>query len=387
MRKTQRIASWVQRLSEIALVCWLGLLLLVDTVGSVYRAAGIVRGQFLVPLLGLLAVGTYLLRRRFRVEGFILLAAMSAVVSFAAGFLNWQGSPGFAEAGVLLLLTVGVLRWVKPLRLALVLSGVSMVVLQMAAGLRGPNGTEVAFGFLFFVAWAVAIAIGGYLRYQLERREEAVHAVRRAERLELARELHDLVAHHITGIVVQAQAAKTVAAQKPQAVEPALEAIANAGADALTSMRRLVGVLRAEDDASRQAGTTFADLRLMVEKFSAAGPQVSFEIGQGVTESALAPEVLTTLHRVLQESLTNIRKHAPNTWWVQADLKAADRGVLLHVRNPRSSSDPRVSRLGGGFGLVGMTERVKAVGGDLQAGPTHEGTWEVRAWFPLERSA
>ncbi|GAA3837789.1 histidine kinase [Sphaerisporangium flaviroseum] len=343
--------------------------------------------QAAVPLCGLIGIGAYLLRGRFRVQGMVLLMAMSGGVSLFTAVFHWTGSPGFAEAGVLLLLTVGVLRWVTPLRVAVSLSLLSMVTLELSAGLRNSAPAAVGFGFLFFVAWATAVGIGSYLRYQHERRQETVNAVRRAERLELARELHDLVAHHITGIVVQAQAARTVAAGSPEAVVPSLEAIANAGAEALASMRRLVGVLRADDDASRTAGATIADLRVLVERFSAGGPPVTFDIGQGLTESTLAPEVVTTLHRVLQESLTNVRRHAPGTGWVEADLRPADQGVLLRIRNRRSSSDPRVSKLGGGFGLVGMAERVNALGGTLVAGPTSEGAWEVRAWFPLEYEA
>ncbi|WP_424536306.1 sensor histidine kinase [Sphaerisporangium viridialbum] len=378
MRETHRLVYWIRRLSEIALVGWLGLILLGDTAIAV--AMG--RAQFAAPLCGLIGIGAYLLRERFRVQGMVLLMGMSAGVSLFTGVFHWTGSPGFAEAGALLLLTVGALRWVTPLRLAVLLSVLAMVTLELSAGLRTQKTSAVGFGFLFFVAWAVAMGIGSYLRYQREHRLETVNAVRRAERLELARELHDLVAHHITGIVVQAQAARTVAAQKPEAVVPSLEAIANAGADALTSMRRLVGVLRADDDASRNPGTTLTDLRVLVERFSAGGPQVDFDVRQGLSESELAPEVLTTLHRVLQESLTNVRRHAPGTGWVRAELGPAERGVLLCVRNHRSPSDPRVARLGGGFGLVGMAERVKALGGNLVAGPTPEGAWEVRAWFP-----
>ncbi|MEV7965401.1 hypothetical protein AB0O34_05390 [Sphaerisporangium sp. NPDC088356] len=237
VRDSHGLVYWIQRLSEIALVGWLVLLLLGDT--AIAIAMG--QAQFAAPLCGLLGIGAYLLRDRFRVQGMVLLMAMSAGVSLFAGFFGRTGS-----------------------------------------------------------------------------------------------------------------------------------------------MRRLVGVLRAGDDASRNAGTTLSDLWVLVERFSAGGPQVAFDVGQGLSESALAPEVLTTLHRVLQESLTNVRRHAPGTGWVRADLRQAERGVLLRVRNYRSPSDPRVARLGGGFGLVGMSERVKALGGDLVAGPTPEGAWEVRAWFPAD---
>ncbi|MFC4534276.1 sensor histidine kinase [Sphaerisporangium dianthi] len=379
MRNGPRLVTMVQRLSEIALVGFLCLLLLAD----VALAFGLRQAQFAVPPCGLLGIGAYLLRHRYRVQGAVLLMALSAAVSLTGLVFHAEGAPGAAEAGALLLITVGVVRWVRPLRTAVILAVLSAVTSQLAS-LRPMSNASLAFGFMMFVAWAVAVGAGGYLRYQLERRQATVSAVRRAERLELARELHDLVAHHITGIVVQAQAARTVAALRPQAVEPALEAIAGAGAEALASMRRLVGVLRAQDDASRHTGATLADLRLLVERFSASGPPVAFDVGQGLAEPSLAPEVLTTLHRVLQEALTNVRRHAPHASWVMADLRHAERGVLLRVRNQRTSADPRLSKMGGGYGLVGMAERVKALGGDLLAGPAGDGTWEVRAWFPLD---
>jgi signal transduction histidine kinase len=166
-------------------------------------------------------------------------------------------------------------------------------------------------------------------------------------------------------------------------VLPALDAIATAGSDALTSMRRMVTVLRAEEEAGRRPGTTLADLRMLTDRFSVDGPKVAFEIGPGLDDRTLQPEVMTTLHRVLLESLTNVRKHAARAAWVEADLRRHERSVVLRVRNFGSASDPRVSRLGGGFGLVGMAERVEALGGRLYAGPSREGAWEVVAEFPL----
>ncbi|MFI6325397.1 sensor histidine kinase [Nonomuraea sp. NPDC050556] len=379
MGDTKRFVYWVRRLSEIAMICWLVLLWMVDL-----AVATTIKGpQFLIPIIGAGGIVAVFLRRRYRVEGFTILLACSFGASVLIGATDFPGVPGMAESGAVLLLTIGVLRHVEPLRKAVVLTIAAMVVLMFSGGGRDYVNSGLAFSFTLFFAWAVAAGIGAYLRFLAERRTEAVHSVRRAERLELARELHDLVAHHITGIVVQAQAARTVAEMKPEAVVPALDAIANAGAEALTSMRRLVTVLRAEDEAARTPGTSLGDLRLLTERFSESGPGVAFEIGYGIDDQTLPPEVMTTLHRVLQESLTNVRRHAPGTGWVEADLRLVDRGVRLRVRNFGSAADPRVSRLGGGFGLVGMAERVEALGGRLYAGPNPEGAWEVTADFPL----
>ncbi|MFC4008290.1 sensor histidine kinase [Nonomuraea purpurea] len=379
MADSQRVVYWIRRLSEIAMVGWLGMMLMLDLV-----LAGVTGGvQWLVPICGVVGIAAVLFRRRRRLEWFTFLLALSFVVSTLTGGSGLKGAPGMAETGALLVLLIGVLRHIEPVRKAAALACVTLVVLMTEAFSRDYNDTGLAFAFLLFAGWSMAAGVGGYLRFQQERRTEAVHSVRRSERLELARELHDLVAHHITGIVVQAQAARTVAETRPEAVAPALEAIATAGSEALTSMRRMVTVLRTEDDAARKPGVTLTDLRLLTERFSADGPKVAFEIGQGLDDRTLAPEVMTTLHRVLQESLTNIRKHASRTAWVEADLRRHEKVVVLRVRNFGASSDPRVSRLGGGFGLVGMAERVEALGGRLYAGPSREGAWEVVAEFPL----
>ncbi|MEU3165854.1 histidine kinase [Streptosporangium sp. NPDC006930] len=431
MGETNRLIYWVKRLSEIALIGWLVLLLLIDVmvVSAIMSSrGGLNPAMLLSPVCGLVGVVAVARRRRWRVGGLVTLLTVSFLSSLIIGITNGDGSPGVAEIGSLLVLTVGGLRAIEPVRRAALFSLATMIVLETSSVRLNFMSEEpaTASGFLLFVCWSFAAGIGAYLRFQLERRREAVDTVRRSERLELARELHDLVAHHITGIVVQAQAAKVVAEQKPEAVVPSLEAIANAGADALTSMRRLVSVLRAEDGAARSPGSTLMDMRTMVERFSAAGPQVTFDIGQGIAEGTVAPEVMTTLHRVLQESLTNVRRHAPGTDWVEADLKLTDGSdlrawaesvrvntgndqdprarrttsaptgappregtspiggaVRLRVRNYGSMADVRVARLGGGFGLVGMAERVEALGGRLLAGPTPSGAWEVAAEFPL----
>lgn len=378
-----RFVAFLRRLSEIALIGAFGLAVLLDMVVLVSRDFSV--ADLLALGCDVTGVAAVLLRHRRLVQAMTVFLAVSAAVTvvslaFLGGPDQDSGRPGLAEMGALLLLTITALRWVKPFLAAAALAVAAVVALEAAVTRVG----EVGLGFVLFVFWSVAASIGGYLRYQQERREEAVKAVRRAERLDIARELHDLVAHHITGIVVQAQAASAVAAQRPEAVVPALEAIADAGGEALTAMRRLVSVLRSDEEAARTPGTELADLRTLVDNFAAhGGPRIAFDIGQGVSSADLPPEVLTTLHRVLQESLTNIRKHAPGSDWVEVDLAIVPEGVRLRVRNYGGPvTDPghkKLSRLGGGFGLVGMAERVAALGGTLTSGRTPQGAWEVCA--------
>ncbi|GGO67495.1 sensor histidine kinase [Nonomuraea cavernae] len=379
MGDSKRIVYWIRRLSELAMLGWLGLMLLIDLA----MATGLGGLQWLAPATGAAGVVAVMLRRRHRLASLAVLLALSACVSLTMGVTGFGGAPGCAESGALLVLTLGVLRHVEPVWRAAALSvGVLVVLLAEGSG-RDLQHNGLAFSFLLFAGWSLTAGVGGYLRFQQERRTEAIQSVRRSERLELARELHDLVAHHITGIVVQAQAARTVAELRPEAVLPALDAIAGAGGEALTSMRRLVTVLRDDDEAARTPGTSLADLRLLTERFSANGPRVAFEIGPGIDDATLPPEVMTTLHRVLREALTNVRRHASGAAWIEARLHLSDQVAGLRVRDFGSASDARTASLGGGFGLVGMAERVEALGGRLHAGPVPEGGWEVVAEFPL----
>ncbi|MEV5411500.1 histidine kinase [Thermopolyspora sp. NPDC052614] len=383
----------LRRLKELALIGAFAPALLFDMLLVASREAVEIDGLCLAA--GMVGFTAVILRHRKLIGMLIASLTMSAAVTaFDLAVLGTgEGHPGLTEMGALLFLTISVVRRVQPFSAAAALAIATMVVLEAQALRFLIWGTfdGVVLVFFLFILWVVAASIGGYFRFQQVRREEALESVRRAERLDIARELHDLVAHHITGIVVQAQAARAVGEQRPEAVLPALDAIATAGGDALTAMRRLVTVLRSDEEAARTPGTSLSDLRVLVDGFAAGdGPQVAFDVGQGVSSADLPPEVLTTLHRVLQESLTNIRKHAPGTTWVEVDLSLVPEGVRLRVRNYGSGGgmgDPRLSRLGGGFGLVGMAERVEALGGTLTAGFTPQGAWEVCAVLKCDPEA
>ncbi|RJL33314.1 sensor histidine kinase [Bailinhaonella thermotolerans] len=383
----QRVALWARRLAEVALLGWLGLLTLLDLIGSVNMGASFV----LVAAgdaVGILAV---VRRRRAPERWASILIVVSIAISLVSKLSGLGSFAGVAEAGSIMMLVMAVTRVTYPTPRAIALALLALVALITGPALRIVDGygslalgNAEAFGSLYFIGWITACAIGFYLRYQEERRTVAMDVARRSERLDLARELHDLVAHHITGIVVQAQAARVVAERQPQAVIPALDAIAGAGAEALTSMRRLVGVLRDGDEAARTPGVSLADLRTMVDKFTASGVRAGLEIGPGITDADLHPEVLTTIHRVVQESLTNIRRHAPGASWVEVGLRRDGQTLTIRVANfGGTATDSRPFRLGGGFGLVGMAERVEALGGHLHAGPSPQGGWEVRAELPL----
>ncbi|MFB6696032.1 sensor histidine kinase [Streptomyces virginiae] len=242
------------------------------------------------------------------------------------------------------------------------------------------------FTLLFSV---LAVVVGAYsvlLRLQATQRVLDLRAVRTAERLELARELHDLVAHHVTGIVVEARAARFTQVSAERAAE-VLGRIETAGDEALGSMRRLVKILRDTDDGSTPATTApvagLADIRGLTERFSRTGPPVVLSIENGLQE-LLPAHVAATAHRIVLEALTNTAKHAATATAVRVTLRTVPAGLEVRIaddggRPARLSEKAR----GGGYGLAGMAERAEALGGHLTAGPSPEGGWAVAAVLPL----
>lgn len=230
--------------------------------------------------------------------------------------------------------------------------------------------------------WLAGVAGGLGLRLLAVRRRATAERVRQEERLELARELHDVVAHHITGIVVQAQAAQLVARKQPERLDDSLAGIANAGTEALAAMRRVVGLLRDTSDAASAAPGP-EQLSSLVERFQGNGRAVHLRLPADDT-SVWPAEVTSTIYRVVQEALTNIAKHAPHAGSVTVSVTRTGPGVTVEVTDDGASAPAR-SR--GGYGLIGMRERLEVLGGTLRAGPrSGQPGWSVVATLPrLER--
>jgi signal transduction histidine kinase len=250
----------------------------------------------------------------------------------------------------------------------------------------------------FYAAgWLISAAVMGvtfrmwqlHIREVEQRAEEAVRtkdeaARRRAmeERLRIARELHDSLTHSISVIQVQAGVAVHLARKRGEDVPPALLAIQEAGADAVRELRATLGVLREEDGD----GSGLSQLDGLVARARAAGLPVTVTVTG--TVRPLPPEADQAAYRIVQEALTNVSRHAGQ----------ASASVHLHY-GPQALSiqvddDGNGSRLAGagngngtrppgpGLGLVGMRERVSALGGELQAGPQDDGGFRVRAELP-----
>ncbi|MFC0848906.1 sensor histidine kinase [Streptomyces noboritoensis] len=311
----------------------------------------------------------------------VVRAWVAAAATWAATGLMFLDRPeivwGMGEAVALLVLLAAVLLR-APSRTAAVLGPV-LGLGCMAVPVR--DASPGRFTLLFAVLTVVVSAYSLLLRAQSWQRVRDLQAVRAAERIELARELHDLVAHHVTGIVVQARAARFTGVEGQRAADT-FGRIEEAGGDALSAMRRLVRVLR-EGEPETEPVAGLAQLRELADRFSLAGPPAVLYVEAGL-EERLPGEVAAAAYRVVREALTNVRKHAADASAVRVGLRVV--GDALEVRVADDGS--RAARLppgarGGGFGLAGLTERVTALGGELRAGRAPEGGWQVLAILPL----
>lgn len=248
------------------------------------------------------------------------------------------------------------------------------------------------YGLVLGLMFVIAVATGLYFRGRDRDRSQtismAVSGAQQAERMALARELHDVVAHHVTGIVVQAQAARLVADKDPQVAMEALEKIETTGVEALKSMRFLVASMRGSKPAGTSEATEqatmdlAADLNNVIHNFS--GPPVATELNLPET---VPLEVGRSVLRLVQESLTNVGKHALGARNVQVSVTGS--ANELHVRVSDDGVARRADPVGGsgGYGLVGMRERVELLGGWFTAGPASPVGWRVEAWLPMAKEA
>lgn len=303
----------------------------------------------------------------------LAVAAVAILVAWAAELPREPGPVAVLALGVLVADAVRTLP--SGSAGAVALGGLAVVGGSIAAGGVGAMPVLNALG------WVAAVGIGFALRAADDRRRATLEAIRREERLELARELHDVVAHHVTGIVVQAQAAQ-LATRRNDALAPlgpSLAEIEEAGSEALAAMRRVVGVLRNTSDAApTTAGSE--DLTALLDRFeSRHGSIVERQVPDELP--GRPPEVASTAYRIVQEALTNVSRHAPNARSVGVRITTEDRQLIVEVTDDAPYGATRYHRPG--YGLAGMRERVESLGGTLSAGPRDGSGWAVRANLPV----
>jgi uncharacterized protein (TIGR03382 family) len=254
------------------------------------------------------------------------------------------------------------------------------------------NHTSVAFalalaaGLMFMLVIAELIRIRSQRAAALERsREEELRRRASEERMRMARDLHDVVAHNISVINVQANTALHLMDRQPERARTALATINDVSKQALVELRSVLGVLRDVDtrgDAPRTPAPGLARLGDLVETAGAAG--LTVRVQEDGQRAPLPADVDLTAYRIIQEALTNSTRHSGGTT-ATVRLVFGDGGLRVEVDDDgtaRGAGQPSARVNGSGNGIAGMTERAVALGGTLAAGPRPEGGFAVRAWLP-----
>jgi signal transduction histidine kinase len=349
---------------------------------------GLPRGTFVLGCaLVLLHTLPLVARRRF--PGTVLALVVASGLAFAV--LDLPGVLGLALLVAVYSVAAYGRRWVPLAGLAGVEA--ALVAVQFSPGRTGV-GTLVGNLGVVAAAWLLGHFAHNYRAYaarleertaELERaREELARRAVVEERLRLARELHDVVAHAMSVIAVQSGVGAHVANTQPKEAAKALAAIEATSRAALEELRRLLGILRQEDEPPGDLAPVpgLADLDGLLAEVAKAGLAVKLRVNG--TRPPLPAGVDLSAYRIVQEALTNVVKHAGPAR-AQVVVGYRDQEVTVEVIDDGRGAVSSVSdgRVGTGHGLIGMRERVQAFGGDLEAGPRPGGGFRVAARLPL----
>ncbi|ADB33511.1 histidine kinase [Kribbella flavida DSM 17836] len=332
------------------------------------------------------AIGVLAVLRRWRPGMLAQLATAAIVLSLVCSLIGFLAKPGGRLAGdtetlALILLIGASCHQLRPRQAGGIAVAGGLIVVIAPVLRHGFVSVNLTVAVLWALLWGVGVAVGLILRDADARREAAQIAARNRERLALARELHDLVAHHITGVVVRTQAAQVVLADGQE--RELLGEIERAGAEALSAVRRLVVMLRSPD---QQLPPRAGNLVETIEAAIDGDKAVRLRLAPELAGLSVAPETVSTVHRVLLESLTNVRKHAPDARRITVTVEpAADRHCLrVEVCNDGTRQGRGRNRHSAdGYGLIGMSERIDALDGRLTVGEHGEHGWRVLAELPL----
>ena len=322
-------------------------------------------------------------RRRWPVHVAVVLALLGAFSSFSSG------------AGALALFTVAVHR-----RFAVVaaVTAVGLAVVPVYVLLHPDTNSPVWASVAFIViitggtiAWGMYVRARRQLVASLRERAERAEAeqqlrveqAQQHERARIAREMHDVLAHRISLLSMHAGALEFRPDAPPEEIARAAGVVRESAHQALQDLREVIGVLREEavDGAPERPQPTLANLPGLLDESRQAGMHVSSECG--VADLATVPDgVGRNAYRIVQEGLTNARKHAHGA---AVDVRldgAAGSGLTVEVRNRLPVGSPAVPIPGAGSGLIGLSERASLAGGRLEHGRTPGGDFELRAWLP-----
>ncbi|MGA4507918.1 sensor histidine kinase [Propionibacteriaceae bacterium G1746] len=303
--------------------------------------------------------------------------SFGTLAAFDVARLLWVDVTALNSVAAVLLLPYALFRWGSgreaTLGLGLILAwlGLTLVVTDVSEPL---GVAEVVAGYGFFLFSA---ALGALVRYYAGARSRDIDQAKLRQRNDLARELHDTVGHHVSAIAITAQAGRIAAATDPGRALTALEIIEQSATRTLDEMRVMVGALRdgSEPDLAPQPGV--ADIARLAA--TAAGP-LRVDVRLSGEFEGLNPSVGTALYRITQEALTNVGRHANRATRVTIDI--SDEGSQVRLTVHDDGEVGTAVGTGGGYGLLGMTERATVLGGSLRAGPATRGGWTVDAVLP-----
>ncbi|MFG3418965.1 sensor histidine kinase [Micromonospora sp. NPDC047730] len=335
---------------------------------------GVGTGRATYPLVAVAALAVAVRRRWPLVTLAVATAASTAYLVL-----------GYPYGPILLSFLVAVYTTAayRPVRVAAVANGVALLVLltHVFVGVRPPG----LVGLMPAAAWVVVpFAVGVTVRLGRDNaarsRTDEARRLADAERLRVAREVHDVVGHGLAAIHLQAEIALHLLARKPEQAEAALTAISRTSKEALDELRVTLTVVRRDEAADERAPAPgLAQLPQLRERLAGAGLPVTVEVAGAPRPLPVAVDLAA--YRVVQEALTNVLRHAgPATATVS--LRYAPTEVAVEVtdtgRGPAASTDRP------GYGLAGMRERVTALGGSFTAGPASAGGFRVSATLPVE---
>src|SRR3954469_6328606 len=351
-----------------ALVCW-------SVVEVVLRQAAWTSANLaprpLLLLYTLAVLGPLLWRRTHPLVAVAVSFGTFTVLDSVRILTGSHGAP-LSSMSAALILAYALFRWGSGREAA---SGLGVILVWLAitnvADPMSLAGTVGGYGVFLFAA-----ALGAAVRYRTKIRIRDVDQAKAREREQLARELHDTVAHHVSGIAIQAQAGRAIAASHPERAVEALAVIEDAATRTLTELRAIVGVLRAPQDTEFAPQPGVAE----VEQLATDGQtRPCVEATLSGEFDNLSPAVGAAIYRLAQESITNARRHARHATQVTVAVTGDADQVRLTIDDGGSTAGGRAPA---GYGLVGMRERASLLGGTFHAGPAAERGWRVEAVLP-----
>jgi signal transduction histidine kinase len=315
--------------------------------------------------------------RRTHPLAMVMLGFGAIIMLGVASLVATPREPVGLYTGVVVLVLVYALpRWGSGREI--VLGGVVILAaFALSAVTDDAPAVDQVVGFVFLLLPAV---IGASVRFWSTARERQLERVRSRERERLARELHDTVAHHVSAMVIRAQAGRVVARTEPAAAVEALEGVEEEGARTLEEMRAIVAALRdggAGAELAPPAGV--ADLERLV---GAPGGRLRVDLGLDGELDALPLAVDAAVYRIVQESVTNAMRHAVDATEVVVRVIGEPHTVRVTVQDDGA----RAGRGRDGYGLAGLRERAALLGGELRAGPGAGQGWRVEAELPRGRA-